>query len=247
MTGPRAQRSPSTDASGCIAYEGRFPSHCPLCFGPLTLVAEMPGYARHAHARQAAQCVLTTDQYQPRDLTARVQRDAHVATLNRRGFVQDWERHYALIKHLCPTLTMTRLTTALAYADVLGVWSYPGLREETIAPLLLALAGFMRLSQCVDPPEIPSKSVRWLRYWFDASVRDIGDLWAPRSDAPGFFRVEYGEPEATPFPTGSQVVRWTMLHDIPSMWADLEAETSAVVTPGERNAFERFLKQSRDA
>lgn len=247
MTGPRALRSPSVDASGCIPYEGRFPSHCPLCLGPLALVAEMPGYARHAHARQAVQCVLTTDQYQPRDLTARVQRNARVAASNRQSFVQDWERHYALIKHLCPTLSVTRMTTALAYADVLGVWSYPGLREETIAALLLALAGFMRLSQYIDPPEIPGRSVRWLRYWFDASVRDIGDLCAPRLDPPGFFRVEYAEPEATPFPTGSQVVRWTLLHDIASMWAGLESEAAAAVTPGERNAFERFIKQSRDA
>lgn len=247
MTGPRAQRSPSIDASGCIAYEGRFPSHCPLCFGALALVAEMPGYARHAHGRQAAQCVLTTHEYQPRDLTARVQRNAQVASANRRSFVQDWERHYALIKHLCPAFGLTRMTNALAYAEVLGIWSYPGMRKETIAPLLLALAGFMRVGQCVDSPDLPGKGVRWLRFWFDASVRDIGDLWEPRADPPGFFRVEYGEPEATPFPTGGQVVRWTMLHDIASMWADLESETGAPVTPAERNAFERFIKQSRDA
>jgi hypothetical protein len=105
-------------------------------------------------------------------------------------------------------------------------------------------------SDPLDPPDTPDgfgKSVRWLRFWFDASVRDIGDLWAPRPDVPGFFRVEYSEPESTPFPTGGQVMRWTMLHDIPGMWANLEAGSTAPITPVERNAFERFLKQSRDA
>jgi hypothetical protein len=31
------------------------------------------------------------------------------------------------------------------------------------------------------------------------------------------------------------------------MWANLEAGSTAPITPVERNAFERFLKQSRDA
>ncbi|PMS21632.1 hypothetical protein C0Z18_07180 [Trinickia dabaoshanensis] len=246
MTRQRAQVIQGVEQSGCISYEGRFPGHCPLCLGPLVLVPDMPGHARHAHARQAAQCVLTTDHYQPLDLAGRVQRNVRLATANRRRFAEDWERHYALIKHLCPTFSMARMTTTLSYAEVLGIWSYAKLREEAIAPLLLALAGFMRLSVPADLRDPPHKSIRWLRFWFDASVRDIGDLWAARSDTPGFFRIEYSEPEATPFPTGRHVIRWTMLHDMASMWGNLGNGHGAHVTPAERNVFERFFKQSRD-
>ena len=62
-------------------------THCPLCFGALEPLPGAGGYARHRSARCSAQCVLTTRQYQPEELTIRGSRDVQVAAGHRERFV----------------------------------------------------------------------------------------------------------------------------------------------------------------
>ncbi|PCE32636.1 hypothetical protein [Burkholderia ubonensis] len=252
---PRAPGPPSPAPARAVAANawpgapGALPSHCPLCFGTLEPMPGMPGRARHRSARCSAQCVLTTRQYQPDEMAVRGGRDARVAARHRERFVANWERHYALVRRMWPAFTIARFTAVLACADVHDLWSYPSLRDDDLASVLLVLAGFMRTPGAHEPatgdPAPAGVSARWVRFWFDASVRDAGDLWTAGADAPRFFRVDYREPQATPFPTGAQVLGWQQIGGVRDAWAQQQGAPVPAVEAAERAAFARFVARSK--
>ncbi|RQS37254.1 hypothetical protein DIE03_01470 [Burkholderia sp. Bp8992] len=228
---------------------GEWPTHCPLCFGALEPLPGAGGYARHRSARCSAQCVLTTRQYQPDELTIRGARDVQVAALHRERFVAQWPRHYALMRRAWPALTIGRFIAVIACVDVADLWSYRMLRDDDLAAVLLVLAGFLRVPEVsgaaapVDDARAPT--VRWVRFWFDASVRDVGDLWTAGSTAPPLFRVDYREPLVTPYPTGAQVHAWQPVDGMRDAWAQHADAHEPAVDAAERAAFERFLARAQ--
>ncbi|MBR7971597.1 hypothetical protein KDX01_00520 [Burkholderia vietnamiensis] len=86
-------------------------------------------------------------------------------------------------------------------------------------------------------------TVRWVRFWFDASVRDVGDLWTAGADAPRLFRVDYREPVVTPYPTGAQVLAWQPIDGMRDAWVQCADAHEPAVGAAERAAFARFLAQ----
>ncbi|HDR8968838.1 hypothetical protein [Burkholderia vietnamiensis] len=101
-----------------------------------------------------------------------------------------------------------------------------------------------------DTPPAVSRSaaalaptVRWVRFWFDASVRDVGDLWTAGGDAPRLFRVDYREPVVTPYPTGAQVLAWQPIDGMRDVWGQCANAHEPAVGAAERAAFARFLAQ----
>ncbi|MEZ7520213.1 hypothetical protein [Burkholderia vietnamiensis] len=101
-----------------------------------------------------------------------------------------------------------------------------------------------------DTPPAVSRSaaalaptVRWVRFWFDASVRDVGDLWTAGGDAPRLFRVDYREPVVTPYPTGAQVLAWQPIDGMRDAWVQCADAHEPAVGAAERAAFARFLAQ----
>lgn len=86
-------------------------------------------------------------------------------------------------------------------------------------------------------------TARWVRFWFDASVRDVGDLWTAGGDAPRLFRVDYREPVVTPYPTGAQVLAWQPIDGMRDLWVQCGDEREPAVGAAERAAFARFLAQ----
>ncbi|KVL49340.1 hypothetical protein WS99_18605 [Burkholderia territorii] len=233
---------------------GEWPTHCPLCFGALEPLPGAGGHARHRSARCSAQCVLTTRQYQPDELTIRGSRDAQVAARHRDAFVVQWARHYALMRHAWPSLTIERFIAVIACMDVADLWSYRMLRDADLAAVLLVLAGFLRVPDALvgDAPAAVAPgaaalapTVRWVRFWFDASVRDVGDLWTASGDAPRLFRVDYREPVVTPYPTGAQVLAWQPIDGMRDAWVRSADALAPAVDATERAAFERFLARPR--
>lgn len=227
---------------------GEWPTHCPLCFGALEPLPGAGGYARHRSMRCSAQCVLTTRQYQPEELTIRGSRDVQVAAHHRERFIAHWPRHYALMRRAWPALTIGRFIAVIACVDVADLWSYRMLRDDDLAAVLLVLAGFLRVPEApgVDAPggDPRAPTVRWVRFWFDASVRDVGDLWAAGSDAPALFRVDYREPLVTPYPTGAQVHAWQPVEGMRDAWARQADASEPAVEAADRAAFARFLARA---
>ncbi|AKM03619.1 hypothetical protein [Burkholderia pyrrocinia] len=232
---------------------GEWPTHCPLCFGALEPLPGAGGYARHRSARCSAQCVLTTRQYQPDELTIRGSRDAQVAARHRERFIAQWSRHYALMRRAWPALTIGRFIAVIACVDVADLWSYRMLRDDDLAAVLLVLAGFLRVPDAsgadasgADAPagDARAPTVRWVRFWFDASVRDVGDLWAAGSEAPPLFRVDYREPLVTPYPTGAQVQAWQPVDGMRDAWARHADAREPAVDASDRAAFERVMARA---
>lgn len=182
---------------------------CPLCLGELVPVSRAgarpgaSGVVRHRRRANDAQCVLTTHAYQPDELVVHQQRNVVVARDQRQRFMAHWPHHYAAAQRALPSLTIRRFTTVIACADVLNLWSYRELREEDLPYVLLVMAGFIRV------PDVGDGAQGWVRFWFDASVHDVGDLWKPRPLPPGLFRVTYASLDVAPLPTGAQVLGWT--------------------------------------
>ncbi|NTZ07100.1 hypothetical protein [Burkholderia metallica] len=247
---------------------GEWPTHCPLCFGALEPLPGAGGYARHRSARCSAQCVLTTRQYQPEELTIRGSRDVQVAARHRDRFIAQWPRHYALMRRVWPALTIGRFIAVLSCADVADLWSYRTLRDDDLAAVLLVLAGFLRVPDAsgtaapgAGTPEAGTPAagmpvagtpaddarapaVRWVRFWFDASVRDVGDLWTAGNDASPLFRVDYREPLVTPYPTGAQVHAWQPVDGMREAWARQADAEEPAVDAADRAAFGRFLARA---
>lgn len=242
--GADAHASGSAPARACPADidafpvgRGGMPPHCPLCAGALEPVPGMPSHARHRSARVAARCMLTTRQCQPDELAVRGLRDVRASVRHRARFVAQWERHYALVRRVWPAFTIGRFTTVLACADVQDLWSYPSLREDDLAAVLLVLAGFMRVP---DEPEPADDAVRWVRFCFEAGVRDVGDLWTAGADAPRFFRVDYRDTRATLFPTGAQVLGWQPIGGMRDAWTQQDAAPIAHLARSDHAAFAHF-------
>ncbi|CAB3761902.1 hypothetical protein GQ57_09585 [Burkholderia sp. MSh2] len=238
---------------------GEWPTHCPLCFGALEPLPGAGGYARHRSARCSAQCVLTTRQYQPEELTIRGSRDVQVAADHRERFVAQWARHYALMRRAWPALTIARFVAVIDCVDVADLWSYRMLRDDDLAAVLLVLAGFLRVpeaSGAVEPgaaapgsgdapgSDAHAPTARWVRFWFDASVRDVGDLWTAGSEAPPLFRVDYREPLVTPYPTGAQVHAWQPVDGMRDAWTRHADAQGPAVGAADRAAFARFLARA---
>lgn len=176
---------------------------CPVCLGELTATPDKGADARHfkhRFAQDEARCPLSTASYQPEGLRVGLQRDAEAERRHRKAFVDLWSYHYAAMKQLAPSLTMQRFTRLVEYADVLNLWSYRELDQRDLPYVLLALADFM-----IEHGRGP---LTWVRFCFDARVRDVGDLWVPGGRDVQFFRMQYREPSATPFPTAKQLQNW---------------------------------------
>lgn len=237
----RADRRPTIDPGPYLGVPGassvRALTHCPLCLGALAPARGAPGLLRHRRSENDARCVLTTLAWQPAEMVVHHPRDVIASHRQRTRFLEHWEYHLAAMRRLLPSLGVRRFTTVIALADVQGLWSYPSLREPDLPAVLAVLAGFVKVRRAED------EMGQWVRYWFDASVRDVGDLWRPRSVPPQLFRVEYREPETTPFPTGAQVGRWTRV----AIEEDAPDGAVTVLEPAERAAFARFVADAAEA
>ncbi|KWI58550.1 hypothetical protein WT72_00140 [Burkholderia pseudomultivorans] len=242
--GPAHARA--ADLGAFPAGPGGMPAHCPLCAGALEPMPGMPGHVRHRSTRVAARCVLTTRECQPDELAVHGLRDARVSARHRARFVEQWERHYALMRRVWPAFTMSRFTTVLACADVQDLWSYRSLRDDDLAAVLLALAGFMRVPDERAPgdPEPADDAVRWVRFWFEASVRDVGDLWTAGADAPRFFRVDYRDTRETLFPTGAQVRAWQPIGGMRDAWTQTDVVSITEIARSDHAAFARFVARA---
>ncbi len=214
--------------------------HCPVCFGELIPAAhDGPARFRHASTHNDERCPLSTLSYQPDGMTVRRMRDVVREREQRGAFIANWQRHYQVMRRVAPFLTIRRFIYLIGYADVLNLWSYPALEQADLPYVLLVLAQFMRAGTIAGKPV-------WVRFCFDATVRDVGDLWTHRGAHRGaqasLFRMLYGVPDDTPFPTSRQLIHYETVR----------RDTSFLETPepyvkrAEAKEFQRFASTGRE-
>ena len=116
----------------------------------------------------------------------RVEHARHTAwhRQHRGAFLAQWQSHYRKMKDQVPSLSVDRLISLVAYADVVDLWSHPALVLEDVPYVLLALGELI-----VEPGE--SKAAHWVRFAFDGSVECVDDLWRTRAVAPRLFKIRY--------------------------------------------------------
>ncbi|MEW6346984.1 MAG: hypothetical protein RXR20_21230 [Paraburkholderia sp.] len=218
---PRALRSETGNRDGLgtgpagwpealpAQYEGvggwaSYRTHCPVCLGRLAPVPDNETVAhrfRHALWDDEARCPLTTQSYQPDGMTVRHMRDVALEGPQRGTFIGNWLRHYRVMRQLAPSLTVRRLTLLVDCADAANLWSYPSIVQHDLPYVLLVLAGFIR-------HQGPEGETLWMRFCFDGSVYDVGDMWRDAGLAPHLFRMVYRQPVDTPFPTSRELMHF---------------------------------------
>lgn len=188
------------DEFGSSLTPGRLPqARCPICHQPLLLIAACslrikPRFSHDTHKR--SRCPLVRNGDSPEEITVTAEPNGALAAWHRARFLRKWQWHLGLMRHVhyVPSLTIQRFISLIDVATCRNLWAYPGLREECVPYVLLAYAGFMRGERGYR------EGGSWVRFWFDATVRDIRDLHEPRTDPPRFFRTHYARPRAAPLP-----------------------------------------------
>jgi|SRR5471032_1123810 len=218
------------------AVQEASPLRCPLCLGVLVSTHRQRrgyGYFRHESDADAARCPLATTSYQPEGLVVKGPQESPVAHTHRARFLLNWKRHYRLARSMVSSLTVKRFTELIEYADVLNLWSYPLLELRDLPYVLLVMAGFMAVRG-------EGEDKTWVRYWFDGSVRDAGDLWRADAGVAQLFRVEYRDSLRTPFPTSAEILHWAPTVRIER----LQDLTGPGVTRADVKAFARFVERN---
>jgi len=213
---------------------------CPLCGGPLTLNQRRRAgrqYFRHDERADEERCPLSTSSYQPAGMSIAHARDPLVEVESRQRFLRYWRRHYRLVRQTAPALTLRRFTELIEYADVMNLWSYARLDERDLPYVLVVLAEFMTVYD-------ESGEATRERFWFDSSVRDIGDLWAEQRPARArLFRIVYREPSHTPFPTAADILHWEAVERIDRL-KDMEGPG---ISRADVRAFDQFVERNAAA
>ncbi|HEY3598839.1 MAG TPA: hypothetical protein VGL08_15160 [Paraburkholderia sp.] len=183
----------------------RLRPRCPVCLGALMpLLGDGRGRFRHVSKEEGDCCPLSTLSYQPDGISVQHMRDAARERDQRGAFVANWQRHYQAMRRVVPSMSVRRFIHLVGYADVMNLWSYPALEQHDVPYVLLTLAQFMRAGS------MAGKAV-WVRFCFDATVRDVGDLWTHEGSQARFFRMMYSAPSDTPFPTSKQLIHYELV------------------------------------
>jgi hypothetical protein len=148
----------------------------------------------------------------------------------RREFAQHWRHHLAEIRRHAPNFSVVRLTHSLAQADVLQMWSCPTLALQDVPYILLVLSTFIAQTPGLAHPT-------WLRFLFDTSVKEVGDLRRPDRFAPRFFRLHYRPAHNSMFPDASHLLDWS---EVAMSGAFLQADCSNVMM-SEAATFSEFM------
>ncbi len=216
------------------------PVTCPLCGGPLTLNQRRRAgrlYFRHRERADEERCPLTTSSYQPEGMSIAHARDPLAEVERRQRFLRYWRRHYRLVRQTAPALTLRRFTELIEYADVMNLWSYERLDERDLPYVLVVLAEFMTV---YDENGEATRE----RFWFDSSVRNVGDLWAEeRPTRARLFRIVYREPSHTPFPTAADILHWEPVERIDRL-KDMEGPG---ISRADVRAFDHFVERNAAA
>jgi hypothetical protein len=106
--------------------------------------------------------------------------------LLRENFMNNWRKHWALIKNYVEYPDIYPFINAIKHLDNSRTWQHAGLREELVSYIILSLLEFA-------PPVGKVADARKVtyRFWFDGTVRTIEDLWIRTTGEFTLIRASY--------------------------------------------------------
>jgi hypothetical protein len=206
---------------------------CPLCGEPVhfTRTHDRSHKAHFAHtAGVKAACALVDVMLPVSTAFLTIYPHDALGRQRRSEFARHWQHHLTEIRRHAPSFSVMRFTHSLAHADVLHIWSCPTLVAQDIPYILLVLSAFIAETTGVAHPT-------WLRFMFDASVIEIGDLRRPGKLAPRLFRLHYRAAHNSMFPNASHLLDWS---EVPMSRGFLDGDASNVMV-SEATAFAEFM------
>ncbi|MGS1023505.1 hypothetical protein [Burkholderia glumae] len=211
-------------------------ARCPLCSGVLRVVQlrDRSRARRFVHAAGPfARCPLVSDAVSnPLAVTVGPPLTERARQL-RASFFQQWQRHLHTIRQTASAFQVARFTRAIEHADVLKLWAWPTLAQRDIPYVMLVLTDFI-----AAPPG--EKQAAWIRFWFDASVQQIGDLGKPGRMVPRLFQLRYRRPRMSKYPSVRHLID---CRPVP-MGAHEFADPAAPLTGADDvSAFESFAQR----
>lgn len=210
--------------------------HCPVCREEVHVKtmhdrAHTP-YFSHA-AGENAQCPLVNSDLPDTRFIAIHPPNPGLERRYRGEFTGHWQHHLSEIRQHVPHFSMQRFTQVIAHADVLHLWSCPTLAQADIPYILLVLSAFIAETPGAAHPT-------WLRFVFDASVRDMTELRKQASTPPRLFRLHYRASFSSMFPNARHLLDWNEV----SMTGEFLHGSTPYILMAEVFAFEAFLEQS---
>lgn len=221
---------------GHLEAAERPPAHCPICREEVHISrmhdrARTP-YFSHAAGEHAA-CPLVNSTLPDTKFITIYPPDPGLENRCRGEFIAQWKHHLSEIRRHVPHFSVIRFTQVIAHADVLHLWSSPMLIQEDIPYILLVLSTFI-----AETPGAAHST--WLRFLFDASIRDPTEIRRPGSNSPHLFRLHYRASFSSMFPNARHLLDWS---EVPMNGDFLHGNTPHILM-SEVFTFENFIQQS---
>lgn len=179
-------------------YKSAKRARCPACKQPM----QIRGGDRESHAGGVFAHMPTTQGNLPVPCPLRNAADHRYTFLQepqahpehakriRHSFFQNWEKHYSVIRKKLKFLDVGDFIDAINEADKTRLWHRSQLAEWEVAYIMLVTR---------DWPPVTTKDGKtlrseWVRFWFDARVRTLDDLWIRRDGPVEIIKATYKKP-----------------------------------------------------
>lgn len=173
---------------------------CPACAVSLHTVGENNAGATDAFfahdpipsGQRRPFCQLKDDGTKKYEGLTPTEPDVQAGIVLRQSFLNNWRKHWALIKTYVEYPDIFAFVNAIKHLDNSKTWQHNGLREELVSYIILSLLEFA-------PPKgkvADARNVTY-RFWFDGTVRTYEDLWIRTTGDFSMIRASY-HPPASP-------------------------------------------------
>jgi hypothetical protein len=177
-----------------LAADSRPRARCPFCPQPLNDVA---GKSQHttghfAHLPSSAPCPSKEPAGVPYIRLTPTSPDPQRSQWLKAQFFDNWEKYYRKLEDLVPCLALKEFFALITEANRLRIWEYRLLEPWEIPYVFVLMFDFpVTNSRTKD-----SKPLRkfWFRFWYDAAISSLDDLWIHRNTEPTLFRASYPQP-----------------------------------------------------
>lgn len=190
-------------------------ARCPACRERVKLVGEdRPAHDRHfshiGSSERAPYCPLRNIADHKYVFLADAPPDSVQGRALRVSFFRNWEDHWHLWEsHLGGISDVFTFIKLIQEADKMRLWNRPNLREWEIPYIFLVWRDY--------PPVLNKKTggyVRkeWHRFWFDARVRTLDDIWIRTQGPLTIVRATYAIPRSGKAPGLDQLRKTKLIY-----------------------------------
>lgn len=183
---------------------------CPFCRQKMTIVGDKSSntIGHFAHQRGSGFCPAKEKAGAPYLRLTPKRADPEKGMAIRREFKTTWQHQLSHLESLVPALHVYEFLSLLELADKWRIWEYSGMTAGDVPYVLLVLADFSTFTAQKNQ-DGTSKRRFYLRFFYDAALKDIEDLWIWPGEKPTLHRVSYAPMVRGGLPTEKNINKST--------------------------------------